>query len=325
VAAALLGEAAGVYRRILAEDVTVSPAQRARVRIAGEAFAEAGGTAGTAADLLGRFAARVVEAVARHRPHRVASVVHLAHLLVHDLLAGTGAPVTAAPAREARWALVQRLVRQEPLEPAELAGLEDGYVVVAARFPRAVPQDRLAAVLDEHHDDGMLGAPIGDGAVVLVPRRLERRAGPLLDALACRFGEAPWTALVPADRAALAAGCKEATDVLALAAATARPPGRYCLDDVLLEYAMMRDPVTSARLVALVAPLAGNEVLHSTLEALIRADFNRTVAARELFIHRSTLDYRIRRIEDITGQNPLTGRGACILAAAMVAHAVSGS
>ncbi|HET6704588.1 helix-turn-helix domain-containing protein [Amycolatopsis sp.] len=324
VATALLDDVAAIYRRVVEEDATVTPAQRARVRIAGEAFAEAGGAPGTAADLLGRFAAQVTDVVARHRPHRVVSVVQVAHLLVQDLLAGAGRPAPAAPAREARCALVQRLLRQEQLTPAQLAGLEDAYVVVAARFPRAVPHDRLAAVLDEHHEDGLLGAPGGDGVVVLVPDRLERRISPLLEALAGRFDQLPWTTTVPVTRAALAAGCKEAVDVLALAAATGRPAGAYSLDDVLLEYAVLRDPVTSARLRGLISPLAGNEVLFGTLEALIRADFNRTVAARELFIHRSTLDYRIRRIEEVTGQNPLTGRGAYVLSAAVVVHAVSG-
>ncbi len=324
-AAALLREVTGVYRRVLDEGATITPAQRARIRIAGQAFTAAGGAADAAADLLGRFAARVIGAVAADRPSRVAPVVHAAHLLVRDLLAATGETATAVPSRAARCALVQRVVRGEPLAPEELAGLEDDYVVVVARFPQPVPHDRLAALLDEHHDDGMLGAPIGDGAVVLVPGRLERRIAPLLDALAGRSGQAPWTAAVPAARADLATGCQEAKDVLALAAATARPPGRYCLDDVLLEYAVVRDPVTSARLRTVISPLAGNEVLCGTLETLIRTDFNRTVAARELFIHRSTLDYRIRRIEEITGQNPLTGRGAHMLTAAMAVQAVAGS
>ncbi|WP_410641058.1 PucR family transcriptional regulator [Amycolatopsis sp. lyj-346] len=325
VAKALLGEVAEVYRRVVEDDVAVTPAQRGRIRIAGEAFAEAGGTPGAAADLLGRFAAQVAGVVAQHQPGRVVSVVQTAHLLVQDLIAGSVRPVPAAPAREARGALVQRLVRQERLDPAELALLEDAYVVVAARFPQAVPPGRLAVVLDEHHEDGVLGAPIGDGVVVLVPRRLERRITPLLDALAGRFGQAPWTTTVSAGRAALAAGCKEAADVLALAAATGRPPGPYRLEDVLLEFAVLRDPVTSARLQALIAPLVANEVLYGTLEALINADFNRTVAARELFIHRSTLDYRIRRIEEVTGQNPLTGRGAHVLSSAMVVHTVTRS
>lgn len=321
-ASSLLEEAADAYRRILGGDTALRPAQRTRVRIAGQAFAEAGGTPDAAADLLGRFAAQVVDAVA---PDQAASVVQVAHLLVRDLLAGACRPASAALSRIARRTLVQRLVRGEQLAPEDIAGLEESYVVLAARFPRPIPHDRLAALLDEHHDDGMLGAPIGDAVFVLVPRRLERRLTPLLGVLAGRFGQAPWTATVPGPRAGLAAACQEADAVLALVAAAGRPAGPYCLDDVLLEHAVVRDPVSSARLLAVIGPLAGNEVLHGTLATLIRTDFNRTVAARELFIHRSTLDYRIRRIEEITGQNPLTSRGAQVLAAAMVVHVVSGS
>ena len=320
-ATSLLGEAADVYRRILEGDAAVTPAQRTRIRIAGQAFVEAGGAADAAADLLGRFAARVAESVA---PRQVAPVVQVAHLLVRDLLAGVRPSASTAPSRAARCALVQRLVRGERPAPDELAGLEDEYVVLVARFPRPVPEDRLAALLDEHDDDGMLGAPAGDGVVVLVPRRLDRRIAPLLGVLSGRFGQEPWTAAVPGSRGGLVAACSEAKDVVALAAATGRPAGPYCLDDVLLEYAVVRDPVTSNRLLAVISPLAGNEVLHNTLETLVRTDFNRTVTARELFIHRSTLDYRIRRIEEITGHNPLTSRGAHMLTAAMVVHAIAG-
>ncbi|WP_143263960.1 PucR family transcriptional regulator [Amycolatopsis kentuckyensis] len=321
-ASALLDEAADAYRRILGGGAGPTAARRARVRIAGQAFAEAGGTPDLAADLLGRFAALVVDAVA---PHQVVSVVQVAHLLVRDLLAGACGPVATAPSRAARCAIVQRLVRGEQLAPEDIAGLEAEYVVLAARFPQPVPHDRLAALLDEHHDDGMLGAAIGDGVFVLVPRRLERRITPLLGVLAGRFGQAPWTTTVPGPRAGLVAACREAADVLKLVAAAGRPPGPYRLDDVVLEHAVVRDPVSSARLLALINPLAGNEVLHGTLATLVRTDFNRTLAARALFIHRSTLDYRIRRIEEITGQNPLTSRGAHVLAAAMVVHAVAGS
>ncbi|MEQ0558044.1 helix-turn-helix domain-containing protein [Amycolatopsis sp. NEAU-NG30] len=324
-AASLLGEATGVYRRVLAGDTAVTPAQRTRVRIAGQAFAEAGATADMAADLLGRLAARVVDAVAPHRPHQVASVVQVAHLLVRDLLAGASQRPGGTPSRAARCVLVHRLVRGERLAPEDVAGLEEEYVVLAARFPQPVPHEKLAALLDEHHEDGMLSAPVGDDVFVLVPRRLERRITPLLGVLACRFGQQPWTTTVPAPRAGLAAACKEAADVLGLITATGRPAGRYSLDDVLLEYAVVQDPVTSSRLLAMISPLAGNEVLHGTLATLIRTDFNRTVAARELFIHRSTLDYRIRRIEEITGHNPLTSRGAHMLAAAMAVHAIAGS
>ena len=161
--------------------------------------------------------------------------------------------------------------------------------------------------------------------IALVPRSAEQRLTCLLDELNRRFGQTPWLAVAHRPRAELVSGFREAKGVVAVVSATGRPPGRYRLDDVVLEYAAVQDPVTSARLLDVLHPLLDNEVLYGTLEALIRTDFNRATATRDLFIHRSTLEYRIRRIEEITGQNPLTGRGANMLRAAMAVRAVTGS
>jgi DNA-binding PucR family transcriptional regulator len=85
----------------------------------------------------------------------------------------------------------------------------------------------------------------------------------------------------------------------------------------------VRDPLVSQRLVCVIQPLLGYDVLLETLEILIRTDFNRTNASRELFVHRSTLDYRIRRIDEVTGYNPMSSRGAHLLRAAMTVHAMA--
>ena len=109
--------------------------------------------------------------------------------------------------------------------------------------------------------------------------------------------------------------------MLALATAV-HAPGVYDLNDVLVDYAVLRQPATSAALARLVAPVVGNSVLYETLQAFIDADGNRSRAAARLVIHRSTLDYRLQRIEQVTGCRPTSARALGMLSAGLTAHAV---
>ncbi|WP_374192733.1 helix-turn-helix domain-containing protein [Streptomyces sp. MBT62] len=59
-----------------------------------------------------------------------------------------------------------------------------------------------------------------------------------------------------------------------------------------------------------------------TLKALIAADGNRARAASELIIHRSTIDYRLQRIEQLTGHSPTTICGMRTLCTALAARAL---
>jgi DNA-binding PucR family transcriptional regulator len=67
------------------------------------------------------------------------------------------------------------------------------------------------------------------------------------------------------------------------------------------------------------------ERLYETLKAFVRCGHNRARTARELFIHRTTMDYRIRRIEEITGYDPASGRGSQVLAAAVTLFSLRGA
>ncbi|MDI6894731.1 MAG: PucR family transcriptional regulator ligand-binding domain-containing protein [Bacillota bacterium] len=63
----------------------------------------------------------------------------------------------------------------------------------------------------------------------------------------------------------------------------------------------------------IVKPLADHDALRHgkllpTLEALITAGGNRTVAARQLYLHRGTVKYRIERMADLLGFDPLAPR-----------------
>ncbi|HKE97522.1 MAG TPA: helix-turn-helix domain-containing protein [Actinomycetes bacterium] len=111
----------------------------------------------------------------------------------------------------------------------------------------------------------------------------------------------------------------EAREILWLVKQLGRPPGVYVLDNVLLEAAIARSARVHARLVELVKPLHTGPDLIATLVAYFDADFQRRKAAAALHVHPNTLDYRLRRIHELTGVSPLTSDGANLLSAALTA------
>ncbi|MBP2478548.1 hypothetical protein JOF53_007420 [Crossiella equi] len=190
-----------------------------------------------------------------------------------------------------------------PCAPA----LASHYLLALVRPPVRLALDRPGTLESGH--------PLGQ--LLLVPDEADEGVR-VHQELAGALGERGWLALArrPADQ--LTDGVREAAEVLRLVAAGQRPHGVYRVADVLVEYAAVRDQQVAACLAAVVQPLRAHEVLWETLLGLVRADYNRNRLARLLYIHRSTLDYRLRRIAEITGCDPTTGRGAQVLTAAVV-------
>jgi hypothetical protein len=198
-----------------------------------------------------------------------------------------------------------------------------GYLILVIRYPDVAVADQISGFFDAYDIPGTLFTPNATGADVLVPDVDDSCTRWLVDELReCLDGRA-WCAMSSRARPEIPAGHQEASDVLALVLAARRPPGVYDLGDFLVEYAVAQHDAVSSSLVAIVESLIASSVGYETLDALIRADYNRTRAAGELFIHRSTLDYRLRRIEEITGYDPMSGRGVRVLGAAMTAYALS--
>lgn len=108
----------------------------------------------------------------------------------------------------------------------------------------------------------------------------------------------------------------------ALSVATAMPDIRiepYRVDELLVELAIARQPEVLERLERLLEPLAAGTDLRPTLESLFAHDLDRGPTARSLYIHRRTLTYRIQRIHELTGIDPVTPHGIQLLRAALTA------
>jgi hypothetical protein len=112
----------------------------------------------------------------------------------------------------------------------------------------------------------------------------------------------------------------EAAEVLRLALELERPPGAYVLDDVLVEYVLTRPSEAARRLSTVLGPLDQGPELVATLEGYFAADFDRRRAAAALNIHPNTLDYRLRRVAELTGLSVSTAHGLQALGAALLAR-----
>ncbi|MET8765157.1 helix-turn-helix domain-containing protein [Lentzea sp. NPDC004782] len=200
-----------------------------------------------------------------------------------------------------------------------LYGLAPRYLIVIAGGPVA---RRAATLRAKIAGPGVLSTRHDGDLVLLVPDVDDERTSRTTEHLGGCLNDNGWLAVAKRSRAELADGFREASEVMRLVTAGRRPSGVYRLSDVLVEYAVMRHEKIAKNLADMIRPLRAHAMLWETLTALIDADYNRNRAAGNLFIHRSTLDYRLQRIASITGCDPTSGRGVQLLTAALIADSL---
>ncbi|WP_326955735.1 PucR family transcriptional regulator [Amycolatopsis sp. NBC_01286] len=238
----------------------------------------------------------------------------------------------------ARQSLLAALLGGEPAQAAaDQAGLRlpPSYLVVAFGFgahPDEASADvdplvaarrklrRLRAELERQVREPMLTSLTTDGGLALLPER-DR---PWLDGVVremARAAAVPVTAgvvVTEPDGVAAAAPC--ARRILAVARTFGRAPGVYRLDDVVLEYQLSCPSEARDRLAEMLEPLSGKADLLDTLRAYLRLGDRRTTAA-QLHVHPNTVDYRLRRVQALTGLDPTSTADVTLLGAAVVARA----
>ncbi|MET9631917.1 helix-turn-helix domain-containing protein [Lentzea sp. NPDC006480] len=234
-----------------------------------------------------------------------------------------------AERREAARALVAALLTGREAEPlAERIGLElsSHYVVVAVRVeaaPQSSPARRLRAELPKH----ALSALDHDGGTVLLPTSAEGLEAELADAadLVRKLHTAAGIGLVGGIAAAesredVPTAARQAADIAELVQRLGRPPGAYVLDDVLLEYQLCRPGPGRKRLARVMDRLAEHPDLLHTLRVFLNSEHNRHRTAESLHLHRNTLNYRLRRVTELTGYNPADPADIRLLAASLIVH-----
>ncbi|HEV2889288.1 MAG TPA: helix-turn-helix domain-containing protein [Frankiaceae bacterium] len=232
--------------------------------------------------------------------------------------------------RDARRALVTALLNGEPADAlaARLAvSLAGPWTVLAVDVgphederaggvTGAVAGSRKVRRVTAALGEGTLGALDATGGVVLVPGV----DAALVAALGEAAGAPVWAAYAPAaDARAVAAAGEQAREVLRLA--RSRPPGLYGLRDVLLDYQLTRPSDALPVLASLLDPLSAE--LRRTVESYLENDLDRRRTAAALHVHPNTLDYRLRRVVELTGLDPSTTNGLALLVAATVSRAAA--
>ncbi|WP_067890293.1 helix-turn-helix domain-containing protein [Nocardia vaccinii] len=165
---------------------------------------------------------------------------------------------------------------------------------------------------------------LGDcGGTILVPSREADDAA--LEELIAQLSVAartPVTATVSfAPRTALADFADHSHDLLDLVERLGYPAGLYRFADVALEYQITRPGPARDRLATILDPLDDHPQLLQTLLTHLQTNLNRRDTARLMNLHRNTIDYRLRRIEEFTGYDPLTQPGLWNLQAALIVRA----
>lgn len=214
--------------------------------------------------------------------------------------------------------LAVQLIEGHEVTSEVYCALADRYVIAVLKLAGA-RLERLSCCLAR--PGVLLTCRDGAGVALLPDLDAEQTRSAIGRLGACLPGEG-WVAVAQRPACEIADGYREAVDTAQLLEAGRRPGGTYRMADVLVEYAATRERAVADRLVAMIRPLREHPVLWDTLMALIDADHNRNQAAKRLFVHRSTLEYRLRRVAEITGVDPMTGRGAQQLTIALIAESI---
>lgn len=158
------------------------------------------------------------------------------------------------------------------------------------------------------------------GAVVLGEMSVEGLRA-LQQAVEAATGAPAWLAVSdPCPLVGLPEAWRQASGIRAVVARMGHPSGLHTPDDVLLERSLTADSAAARRLAGALAPLAERDDLLATLQAWFDHDFDRRATAQELLVHPNTLDYRLRRITDLTGADVTSGAGLQLLGAALLAR-----
>ncbi len=210
--------------------------------------------------------------------------------------------------------LLRTLCEEEGVAAAQAAGIAAlaGVPLTSSYRPfalcvaddRAIRHGQLAADL---RAQGILALTDGDRVSGLLAegQELHAAAGTL------------WTVEAAAPRGALTAGLERARLVVDLGHRLRRT-GRIAPGEVALELLLASSPETAALLEARVfEPLHGEPGrradLEQTLGVFLASGSDRRASAEALHIHPNTLDYRLRRIEELTGLDATVPRDLTML------------
>lgn len=223
---------------------------------------------------------------------------------------------------------------------AERVGIElpAGYEVLAVHFPRLDTANGPVGAHDSATDRmlarirtalALFCAPApplavlsASGGTILIPDATPTAA----EELVARLTEAAGVPVSAAAALAAPERVPEAADnvyeLLRLVQRLKYRPAVYRISDLALEFQIARPGVGRRHLTRLLDPLRRAPDLLPTLKAFVATEANRKKAAKQLLVHPNTVDYRLKRIEQITGIDPMKSSGLRALHAALIADSL---
>ncbi|MET8426294.1 helix-turn-helix domain-containing protein [Nocardia sp. NPDC004860] len=248
------------------------------------------------------------------------AVVSEHHTAVHTLTSALlGGHPTSTMARECGIDISDRyrvIALAIPAHPDESNPMLDAKVVARRKLRR------VQAELATRCDDTVLSLLSIDGGTLLLPAdhitkgTLKELIGQLSRAARVHITATEITASTDA----VPTAADQAHELLDMVTRLGSAPGLYHFDDLALEYQLTRPGPAREHLGSLLDPLDEYPELLETLQVHIAHDLNRQRTARLLHVHANTVDYRLKRIGQLTGFDPTQAGGLWHLRSALVAH-----
>jgi len=161
-----------------------------------------------------------------------------------------------------------------------------------------------------------------DGGTMLIPADTMDDEG--LDVLVAGLAKAAHAGItatmVRTATAQIPDAAEQAHELLDMVQRLQAVPGLYRFDELALEYQLTRPGPGREYLGALLEPLDDHPELLETLRTHIANNLNRQRTARLLHVHTNTVDYRLKRIAQLTGFDPTQPSRLWYLRSALVAR-----
>ncbi|RDI55862.1 PucR family transcriptional regulator [Nocardia mexicana] len=253
------------------------------------------------------------------------AVVSEHHTAVHTLTSALlGGHPTSTMARECGIEIADTyrvLALAIPPHPEESNPILDAKVVARRKLRR------VQAELATRCGDTALSLLSIDGGTLLIPADTTDD-GPLADLVSAlsHAARVPITAtVVTAGTDTIPTAADQAHQLLDMVARLHSEPALYRFDDLALEYQLTRPGPGREYLGSLLDPLDHHPELLDTLQTHIAHNLNRQRTARLLHVHTNTVDYRLKRIGQLTGFDPTQASGLWYLRSALVARSYRGA
>ncbi|MGW5229151.1 PucR family transcriptional regulator [Nocardia niigatensis] len=267
-------------------------------------------------ELLDRMTAAVSIAYVRE----LRAVISEHHTAVHTLTSALlGGHSTSTMARECGIEIAESyrvLAVSIPPHPDEKNRALDSQVVARRKLRRT------QAELATRYPDKVLSLLSVDGGTILIPKH--GLPDDELDEFVVNLSKAaqvPITAAVTqAAPQQIPAATEQAHELLDMVQRLQLVRGLYRFDDLSLEYQLTRPGPGRDHLGTLLDPLDEYPELLQTLQLHISNNLNRQRTARTLHVHTNTVDYRLKRIGQLTGFDPTHTSGVWYLRSALVAR-----